>query len=1307
VKKTELRALIAGVALIATAMAFGQTLPTNELFVNGDVEQFRDEGLRPQHWGQFRSDTRGVVGVDKQAAFSGTVSITVENPDTEARGGWSRRTVMTPSIEPGAVVLFAGHYRTENVVSGQNLGVCARLTFVNAARKVHATHYARGEVSTAGWRRTETLLELPDDIRSIHPVLFLYGSGKVWWDAVSLRCYRPDDAVQIIKPLANACVAEHTPTFSWQRVPGAVSYALELSTSLMFDVGCTERVEGLTEPHVQLTKPLTEGTEYHWRVRARMADGSERISLLERDGNWAFHTFFAGSWELRSRAAHEKLAHYRRIQAELVRFAEKNRMWERFVRLQEGIVRLEGITAAATTTALQALTTLDADFADLDHFVTWWQEMFLSDAALLDALDLSQPGLEATRTAWQERDVDKTLRELLVYFRARQRPVCFFDTGNRPTPPVAQSEPRVVPQVDQLCRHLYPIPEKLYGKKEFDFGPGFNWHVNPIVDREWPTQIHRHKRWEDICSAYWISYNERYAEEWRQQLLDWTKDNPIERWNPKTKRMAWSTLNAAARMIHQWPAALLQMRSAAAFDEVTLLVFLKGIQQHARFLMEHQAGGGNWVIHEAKAQLMLGMFYPEFKDAAVWLERGLNRTRAELDAQVLGDGIHIERTPGYHGGCLETFVSVLQLLALNDVAFEGRDHFLSRIEKMVDFYLYGIKPDGTMPVLGDTGKARYRPTLERAYKRFHRPDFLYVASEGKQGVPPVDTSHAFPTAGLYAMRSDWEDSNALWLFCDAGGFYGHCHLDNLTFELYAYGRTLLAEGGRYAYAAKINQYFKGTIGHNTILIDRENMEREPAPECVAWIPAEQFDYLHVRHQAYPGLTHDRRILFVKPVGVGADGYWIVVDDVTGPGEHRCDQRFHFEPALTAETNDLQARSNDKEGANLLIAAPAESPGLALTLEDGWVSYLWYGKRSAQVAQFTRQGPLPIRFSTVLYPERPEQQASLQVSRVPVEGAVMLNIEGATGNEAFADVVLLRDEERGPSLTSSGLDTDARVAYVRRNAEGTPRRALIHGGTFVRAEGALLLRTPQPIAHASASWMPDAMQVDTAATESLLVRRPETTQTVILNGRQLDPAKIGPGPNLVVSPVQAQPERPIPRGPGKPDIRYEPPTTAETATTLLAHRVAPEQALPIFVEAETYSAEGGGGELETNSRKVNASRDAILRWDKGGHWVEWTVSVPVEADYALALRVATNHGRVVRRIEIDGELPDKRLAAVEFGYTGGWASQTDDWGIFVVGDAYKNPVPIHLTPGKHTLQLTNLKGSLNVDWLLFTPLKQPR
>ena len=200
---------------------------------------------------------------------------------------------------------------------------------------------------------------------------------------------------------------------------------------------------------------------------------------------------------------------------------------------------------------------------------------------------------------------------------------------------------------------------------------------------------------------------------------------------------------------------------------------------------------------------------------------------------------------------------------------------------MYDFYLYGIKPDGTMAVLGDTGRARYDRFLRKGYERFHRLDFLYVATQGQEGSEPVETSHAFPTAGLYAMRSHWRDKDALFMFLDAGGHYGHCHLDNLTFELCAYGRTLIAEAGRYAYAAKINQYFRGTIGHNTILVDRANMKREPAPQCRAWTPTPQFDYLHVMHQAYPGITHERRVLFVKPTGARADGYWVIVDDVLG------------------------------------------------------------------------------------------------------------------------------------------------------------------------------------------------------------------------------------------------------------------------------------------------------------------------------------------------------------------------------------------------------------------------------------------
>jgi len=167
--------------------------------------------------------------------------------------------------------------------------------------------------------------------------------------------------------------------------------------------------------------------------------------------------------------------------------------------------------------------------------------------------------------------------------------------------------------------------------------------------------------------------------------------------------------------------------------------------------------------------------------------------------------------------------------------------------------------------------------------------------------------------------------------------------------------------------------------------------------------------------------------------------------------------------------------------------------------------------------------------------------------------------------------------------------------------------------------------------------------------------------------------------------------------------YEPPSAKRAPSSLVAYRGGPDRAGGITVEAERYRGEGGPGRLETSSRKVNASHDAILHWDNPGHWVEWEVTIPGEGNYALTVRAATSHGRVLRRIEIDGKTPDKRLEAVEFGYTGGWASHQDDWQLFHIGSGLDEPVPIHLTAGRHKLRMTNLEGSLNVDYLVFSPL----
>jgi heparan-sulfate lyase len=39
---------------------------------------------------------------------------------------------------------------------------------------------------------------------------------------------------------------------------------------------------------------------------------------------------------------------------------------------------------------------------------------------------------------------------------------------------------------------------------------------------------------------------------------------------------------------------------------------------------------------------------PEFKKAGEWLNEGTAKITEQVEAQFLGDGVHVELTPGYH-----------------------------------------------------------------------------------------------------------------------------------------------------------------------------------------------------------------------------------------------------------------------------------------------------------------------------------------------------------------------------------------------------------------------------------------------------------------------------------------------------------------------------------------------------------------------------------------------------------------------------------------------------------------------------------
>ena len=314
-------------------------------------------------------------------------------------------------------------------------------------------------------------------------------------------------------------------------------------------------------------------------------------------------------------------------------------------------------------------------------------------------------------------------------------------------------------------------------------------------------------------------------------------------------------------------------------------------------------------------------------------------------------------------------------------------------------------------------------------------DMLYVATQGRRGTPPIRRSVHFQDSGYAIVRSGWGKAERLfgeeqYLIFDCGplGAGNHGHFDCLSFELAAYGRSLIVDPGRYTYseAGDINWRvrFRGTAYHNTVLVDGKNQTRYepraikgasrhshgsvrhkvtgPAPrhEMRRFIGGSRFDLLHglAASQEYDAL-HERRIFFAF------GEYWICCDTLSADARHRYDLLFHLGEQAQDRVAIRRARGTlSLCTPHLLIAQQERGNAVELSVEPGFVSYRYGSKQAAPIVRFT-QNDRNAEFQTVLYPYRdraPEiTMQELTVSAEHARGAGARALQGANGAEARA------------------------------------------------------------------------------------------------------------------------------------------------------------------------------------------------------------------------------------------------------------------------------------------------------------------
>lgn len=636
----------------------------------------------------------------------------------------------------------------------------------------------------------------------------------------------------------------------------------------------------------------------------------------------------------------------------------------------------------------------------------------LSPSELLSKLDLDQPGLAAVKQAAAQGDQGAAWQALRHYYRNRyHRPtaaegvaVATPGTHLNAQAALAQAEvQKAIQTADDVVRHVLqwgPYPPA-------DYGPTMNWEWDPAGDIEWVAAVYRFYWARPLVTAFAATGDEKYAQAFVELTSDWIAKHPLEE-NEKThpvytewRGFAWLDLQTGIRAT-QLCSAFRTLVHAQAFTPAFLATFLASLYDHQVKTAQLPMGRiHNKAIFEQRGFVNVAYTFPEFKETRAWLELAMQRTHENFLAQTTSDGVQREWSGGYHLGVLSDAVEISSRMDACGVLVPAA--FRERIHKMYD-YIYGIAtPDLGFPMFGDTARPLvtdpdraiwplYAPLVE-ATTLFGDPRYAARARLDLDQLPAPE-SHAFPEAGMYALRNGWDtDQIYLALHCSPPAISSHDQPDNGTFELYAYGRWLMPDTGFYTYGHDPvgRAWHRQTQVHQTLTLDGQDSQE--AATQLLWHSETAFDVVAVENQSYPTLAHRRTVWFVNKAEPGR-GFFVLLDEALGDATGQLDLHFQFAPgAITFDPATGRATTTFAD-ANVLVL-PDPAPLQTASQSDGWFAWQYGSRTPRPTIRYQIKQQAPAAFLTLLVPYQgetaPAAAATLPVDFAPGQARVELTI----------------------------------------------------------------------------------------------------------------------------------------------------------------------------------------------------------------------------------------------------------------------------------------------------------------------------
>lgn len=550
------------------------------------------------------------------------------------------------------------------------------------------------------------------------------------------------------------------------------------------------------------------------------------------------------------------------------------------------------------------------------------------------------------------------------------RPDCPSVTGARFTAVLPAGTIAAIPQ-DAAKRLIAEADRLMYGHAEY-FGvvrddlDDPDWWCDPKTGRRAPWgyafdvpyrnedavgdikqiwELSRHQYLTVLAAAYAITGNERYAERVAEHLRSWWTANPPLRgvhWisgiELGIRLLSWVWIR---RLLDGWPGA------AGLFEDNP--VALNQIWHHQRWLAAFPSRGSsanNHIIAEAAGQFAAACAFGWFPSSARWRAGALRSLERHLHDNTFASGLNRELATEYHGLVLELGLAATAEADAAGVPLPASirlvlQRMTDALAAVVDSRLrpprQGDADDGHGLIVDGAGTDRWASLLATGDAVFGRLAWwpavtgtdvrtpllaALIRPHTNTGTAPAVTRPAsrpdhFADAGMTILRGPGE----IWCRCDGGphGFLSiaaHGHADALSLEVRHDGVDVLADPGTYCYHGQPEwrQYFRSTLGHNTLQLDGHDQSVSGGP--FLWTRHARSRVLTAdtsgaseggtarwcaEHDGYQGSVHRRRVELRA-----AAQELRVVDEIRGP-RRAVRLAFHLGPAITADLADNRAQ----------------------------------------------------------------------------------------------------------------------------------------------------------------------------------------------------------------------------------------------------------------------------------------------------------------------------------------------------------------------------------------------------------------